>query len=251
VSAGPRHTFRYRVGEVPGEGAIIALAPEDAHHLARVVRRRAGEVVEVVDPAGRVWPAVVRRTGPEAQVEVAGPARDAWPVAPVDVYLGMCEWGRVDWAVEKLTELGVRSLTLFASERARRPPDAEAWPRRRERLERVAAAALRQSGRGALPRLGMLVRFAAVLGELRPGEAFVLDPRAGTPLGAALAAAPPSVAPQVVVGPDAGLADGEVAAACEAGAVAGALGPGMLRAETAALAGAVLALGRTGHLGAP
>ena len=129
----------------------MVLSDADAHHLARVVRRGPGDEIELIDPEGRLWAA--RGAAHRARRwPCACPTRraaGAAPAAGVALYLGLAEWGRVDTAVEKVVELGVGEVALFTSERARRVPEPDAWRRRRERLQRVAEAAARQSGRRA------------------------------------------------------------------------------------------------------
>jgi 16S rRNA (uracil1498-N3)-methyltransferase len=237
-----RHVFRYLAPEPPGAGREIALSADDGRHLARVVRRRPGDPVELIDAEGRLWPATVLTLEPRATVRVGdGPPRPA-PVAPIALYQGLAEWGRLDTLVEKAVELGVWEITLFASERARRVPGPEAWERRRARLARVAEAAARQAGRPPLGALRGLVPFDGVLDAITPGEGYLIDPRGERPLPSAIdtgSAASARVA--LVVGPDAGFSAAEVDAARAAGLRVAHLGPAVLRAETAAIAAVTLA----------
>lgn len=232
-----RHTFRYLVGGAPARGDEVILSEADAHHLARVVRRRPGDAVEVIGDDGTVWPAVVVRTAPDVvlRVDADGPRGRATGV-PVTLYQGLIEWGRMDTVVEKAVELGATEVVVFASERARRVPDAEAWGRRRERLQRVAAAAARQCGRAPVPAVRGLVPFGEITGRLEGG--FLIDPRGDAALQAGSGAPAGPVA--LVVGPEAGFSDAEVASARAAGMRVRHLGPTVLRAETAALAALAL-----------
>jgi 16S rRNA (uracil1498-N3)-methyltransferase len=238
-----RHVFRYVVHQAPVAGSEVELSRADAHHLARVVRRAPGDEVELVDPEGRLWPARVLTTGPVVTVRVdedREPTRA--PSARVALYLGLAEWGRVDTAIEKVVELGVEEVALFTSERARRVPEPDAWRRRRERLQRVAEAAARQSGRGPLRRVRGLLAFGEVTAEIPSGEGFLIDPRGDAPLTSAISAGGGSVARvALVVGPDAGFSEGEVAGARAAGLSVAHLGPAVLRAETAAIAAVTIA----------
>ncbi|HWH15297.1 MAG TPA: RsmE family RNA methyltransferase [Miltoncostaeaceae bacterium] len=246
-----RHTFRYLLTAPPAPGATVMLAPADAHHLSRVVRRRAGDPVEMIDADGRVWPAVVVDTGAEARVRLADGPRPGPPPAPVVLAQGLAEWGRLDTLVEKCAELGVPRIVLLTTERTRRVPDPDAWRRRRERLVRVAQAAARQSGQSHLPAVEGLVPAAAALAG--PGERVMLDGRGDRPLGAHLAGRPDAAAQlTLLVGPDAGWSGHEVAAARAAGVAVCTLGAATLRAETAGLVAVTLALAAAGHLdGAP
>ena len=242
-----RHTFRYLVTEAPYAGAEVVLSEADAHHLARVVRRGPGDEVELIDPDGRLWPAQVLSTEPVVIVRVAEdrPPTEA-AAARVALYLGLAEWGRVDTAVEKVVELGIGEVVLFTSERARRVPEPDAWRRRRERLQRVAEAAARQSGRGPLGRVRGLLAFDQVTSEIPPGEGFLIDPRGDAPLTSAIPSGGGSVARvALVVGPDAGFSDAEVNRARAAGLAVAHLGPAVLRAETAAIAAVTVAASRS------
>ena len=234
-----RHTFRYLVAGTPEEGREMPLSQADTHHLVRVVRRRPGDRVEVIDSDGGLWPAVVVRTDPVAAVRIeAARPRVAAP-ARVILFQGLAEWGRLDMVVEKAVELGVGEVTLFASERARRVPPPDAWERRRERLDRVAAAAARQCGRAPLPPVRGLVPFEHVLAHVPSGEGYLIDPRGDAPLPSVIGAAAERIA--LVVGPDAGFSDAEVTMSREAGLTVCHLGSVVLRAETAALAAVAIA----------
>ena len=97
--------------------------------------------------------------------------------------------------------MGVGPLTLFASERARRVPDDDAWARRRERLDRVPRAAARQAGASAVGRVRGLLAFERVVAEIPAGEGFLIDPRGEAPLPTAIAAGGASARVSLVVGP--------------------------------------------------
>ena len=124
-----RHVFRYAVPADPVVGEEIELPPDDSRHLARVVRRRPGDTIELIGPDGRLWPGVVVRTGPVAAVRATG--EGAEPAPPrVALYQGLAEWGRLDMVAEKAVELGVGPLTLFASSASAGPPrDSREAPR--------------------------------------------------------------------------------------------------------------------------
>ncbi|MGE0029197.1 MAG: 16S rRNA (uracil(1498)-N(3))-methyltransferase [Thermoleophilia bacterium] len=235
-----RHVFRYAVADDPGTGGEIALAPEDAHHLTRVVRRGAGDPVELIGPDGRIWPAVVVAAGPAATARATGEPREPAPPR-VALYQGLAEWNRIDVVVEKAVELGVGPVTLFASERARRVPDDDAWARRRERMDRVAAAAARQAGTAGVGRVRGLLAFDAVVAGIPAGEGFLIDPRGELTLPTAVADGGTSARVSLIVGPDAGFSEAEVARARDAGLAVCRLGPTILRAETAAVAAMAIA----------
>jgi len=248
VSASPAHRFRYVVAEEPAAAGRVLLGDADSHHLARVVRRRAGDEVEAIAPSGLIWPCAVVDPGPPAVLAVTGPPRTAPVVPPVDLWVGLCDAGRLDLVAEKAAELGVRSLGVMATARARRVPDARAWAKRAERMARVAEAAARQSGRGTWAAPGPLIPFDHVLSQIVPDQGVILDPRATAPLAQVMRERAHDAPVVLLVGPDTGFDDAELAAAAARGVACAGLGEGMLRTETAAIAAAVLATsGRAGE----
>lgn len=234
-----KHTFRYRV-EQPPAGSELLLAADDSHHLARVVRRVAGDAVELIDGDGAIWPATVLDPGPPSRVQVGATPRPAPPLIPLHLVVGLAEWGRLDLVAEKATELGVPSLTLFSSARTRRVPDAAAFASRRERLHRVGEAAARQSGRARGIAVGELQTLETVLATCDPAATLLVDATGERRLGEALRGADARPV-QVIVGPDAGFAPAEIAEATARGVVVVTLGPAILRTETAAIAVAAVA----------
>ena len=243
------HTFRYLIDHEPVPGERVALPAADAHHVSRVVRRTVGDGVEVIDPGGLIWTATLVAVGDPTVLEVADAPPRRSRQAPLTLYIGLCDWGRLDMAVEKCTELGVARIVVFAGRRSQRIPGPGAWDRRRERFVRVARAAARQSGQGTVPEIDGVWSFAAVQAALGDGHAIVLDPGGAIPLTRALEQIPPGARLAVVIGPDAGLAPDELAQARAAGAEVCHLGDTTLRAETAAIVAAGIVLAATGHLG--
>ena len=243
-----RHTFRYAVTGVVEPGATVELTPDDTHHVTRVVRRGAGDEIEVIDAAGRIWPAVVDGLGPPVRVRLAAAPRPGPPAAAIDLFLGILDWGRLDLVVEKCTELGVDRITVFTSDRARRRVDQAAFARRLDRMSRLVEAAARQSGRGARPDLRGLVPFSAMVDAVEATQTFLVDARGDAGLGDTLRARSLARA-TIVVGPDAGFSDDEVTRARTRGLAVCGLGTATLRAETAALVATALAAEALGFLG--
>lgn len=234
-----KHRFRYIVhGVTPDD--VITLSDEDAHHLVRVVRRGVGDPLEILDENGRVWDATVTETSPFVRVRVGPAPRRALRRPDLELAVGLAEWGRLDLVVEKATEIGVRRIVIVRTERAGRIPDAAAFAKRRERMDRVAEAALRQSGHSLAPVVDGIVDLAAVLTAEDDRRVIVVDPRGSSSLGDLCRSAGGGPL-RLVVGPDAGFSEREIASAVAAGCGIARLGEGILRAETAALMSAAIA----------
>ena len=244
-----RHVFRYLVDGDPAEGDLISLCDDDSHHLSRVVRRQVGDPVEVIAPAGDLWPCEVVTVGRPATVRVGGPALPAPAACDVTLWVGLTERGRLDLGAGRAAELGVRRRGVVVTARAKRVPDADAWDRRAARMQRLAVSAARQSGRGVRPIQMGLVPWAHVIETTPSGQGIILDPRAGTSLDDALGTRAGGDAVTLLVGPDTGFSDGEADEAVAGGFTAVQMGAGVLRAETAAITAAALTLGALGGLG--
>jgi 16S rRNA (uracil1498-N3)-methyltransferase len=235
-------------GPAPAPGAAGVLDERAAHHLFRVLRRRAGDAVELVGADGRVVAAELegsaREPGARALEELAPTAEPHPPI-----HLGQCliKSDRLDWLLQKGTELGVAGIALLRSRRSEVRLTGERLEKRRRHWRGVTIAALEQSGRSRLPDLSVgdldpWLEREAPTGTLR----LVLAP------GAPPAPWPPGARPDAVellVGPEGGLAPEEVEAARDAGFLPWGLGPRVLRAETAPLAALAVLQFAFGDLG--
>ena len=218
-----RHVHRVFVAGRHAPGAEVDLAPGDRRHLERVLRLGPGAHLEVVDEGSVLFAATV---GAHGRV-VLGEMLDAGDPDPGPALWLALAGARADVAVEKATELGVRSIGALVCERSKGTPRLDRW-------RRVADAAARQAKRRTRPELLGPAPFGTVVTE--PG-AVVLDHE--DPAAVPFAAGPEAV---ILVGPEAGLSDAERAAARAAGALLARLGDGVvLRSETAALAATALA----------
>lgn len=199
--------------------AAPTLDDSTAHHLRRVLRLRDGEVVTATDGAGQ-WLAGRLAGG---AFEADGPIeRSERPVSPTTVAVAPPKGERLEWLVQKCTEIGVDDVVLLVAERSVVRWEGERGERQLERLRRIAAEAAMQSRRVWLPTVTGPLPASAVL----PG-AVVAEPD-GRPL-----AGSDSV---VAIGPEGGWSAAELALA--AGRVS--LGPNILRVETAAIVAATL-----------
>ncbi len=209
------------------------LAPEDAHHLGRVLRMRPGDPLTVGDGAGAFRTAVL---GADASVEPTGEVRTAPRPAPeITVGFALVKGDKPELVVQKLTELGVDRIVPFRADRSVVRWDEAKAAKAVERLRAVAASAAAQCHRPHLPQVADVTSLDALLDPgAQMGPVAVAD-RTG---------APPSLSwPAILVGPEGGWSDRE--RALPVARVA--LGGHVLRAETAAVtAGALLAALRAG-----
>ncbi len=206
--------------------AFPELDAADRHHLERVLRLHPGDELTVSDGAGGWRPC---RFGPV--LEATGDVRrDPEPSPSLTVGFAVVKGERPEWAVQKLTELGIDRIVPFVAARSVVRWDGHAARKHVARWRRVAREASVQSRRTRLPVVEELARFDQLAG--RPGAALA-DPDGD----------PPWLATTVLVGPEGGWDRAEL----DAPLPRMALGPGVLRTETAAVsAGALLCALRGG-----
>ena len=211
---------------------------DDAHHLGRVRRIRAGEVVTAADGRGR-WRTYEVTDVRTSEVEVRATSADRREprLAPaLSVACSLTKGDRPEVVVQKLTELGVDTILLLRAARSVVRWDAPRATAAIDRLRKVAREAGAQSRRARLPVVDGPVAPHELVG--RPG--LVVADVGGVP--AAAVPAPASGEWTLAVGPEGGFDDAELAAFGDVPRLG--VSPFVLRAETAALAGAAALAGR-------
>ena len=232
---------RLHCTEPLASGLHLALPPGPARHV-QVLRLQPGDALTLFDGRGGEYDAVVAHMGrSEVRVTVgAHHAKECEASVAVHLAVGMPANERMDWLVEKATELGVASIQPLLAERSVLRLAGERAQKKQAHWQGVAIAACEQSGRNRVPLVHPVRPLAEWLAaQAQPG--LVLSLRAGT---RALAAAGASGDVTLLSGPEGGLATAEEDAALARGWTPVHLGPRVLRAETAPLAAlAVLTLG--------
>jgi len=237
------------------ESVELALSDADRHHLSRVVRLVPGDRVVVVDTDGAEAEATLVEVSQERVLADVGP-KVVRPKRPrVVLAPAIARRERMELTVQKTTELGVAEIWPVVTSRCVVRLDEERSGKRAERWRRIAEEAAKQSQRADVP----VVREPMTLTQLA-SEAGAFDvvlvpweeaAAAGLGIGAALdaAGALPDTSVLIVIGPEGGLSDVEVATLEAAGGVVVTLGDTVLRTETAAVVAVALAEYELGALG--
>ncbi|MEZ0241868.1 MAG: 16S rRNA (uracil(1498)-N(3))-methyltransferase [Sphingomonas sp.] len=227
----PDSTPRLFVEQELAPGAHIRIDGGQAHYLVSVMRMKAGDPVKLFDDRTGEWLAVAAHIGKrDLSLDVTQLLRPREPVPDLWLCVAPIKKGRIDWVAEKACELGVDKLQPVLTRRT--VVD-------RLNLERLRAhmiEAAEQCGRTALPSLAEPVKLTALLRDWPAGRAlFFADETGGLPAAEAMRARPGPAA--ILIGPEGGF-DTEEREAIRAHpqAVGIALGPRILRAETAAAA---------------
>ena len=224
-----------------------ATIDEAAHrHLIKVLRLAPGAAIQVFDGAGTVIEARIASVG-KASVEITLGERFHVSAPPCAITLlqSLPRGERMDFIVQKTTELGVARIVPVLSEFGMVKPSAT----RRQRWQTIAEEAARQCGRADVPDIADFLTLRPALAQFsgKAGARFMLwEGERARSFRAALAAGPREVA--LLVGPEGGFSHAEVGAAGEAGFIPVSVGPRILRAETAAMVAVALAQAAAGGL---
>ena len=229
-------------------GDTIDLTGDEGRHAARVKRLGAGEAVAVGDGRGLVLQCTVAEVLADGlrlsvRERVTVPARRPRIV----VVQALPKGERAELAVEVLTELGADEIVPWAAERSIAQWHGARGERAREKWQRTAREAAKQSRRAWVPTVAPLASTERVAALLDGRTGVVLHEAATVPLAALDLAPEPDVV--VVVGPEGGISDGELAVFVAAGARVVRLGAEVLRTSTAgaaALAALSVRFGRWG-----
>jgi 16S rRNA (uracil1498-N3)-methyltransferase len=217
-----------------GPGAQFALAPEAAQHVGKALRLKAGDAIVVFDGRGGEYEAILQRIDRDRVDVKLGAWRDVEVESGLEVGLvqGLPEADKMDWIIQKSVELGARWIQPVICDRSVVRLSAERAAKREAHWRRVAIAACEQSGRNRIPEVRSTLTFNAWLALRSPIERWMLTPGAA-PLAERTR---PEGAFELVIGPEGGLSDRERDLALSLGSVPVALGPRVLRTETASVA---------------
>ncbi len=230
---------RWIADEVSGNQA--ALTGAHADHLVRVLRARTGQEYDIVADGvlrrGRISGIGAARVEFELGEEVTVPA----VAANVALLLAVFKFDRMEWAIEKCTELGVQRIVPVIARRTETHL-ASAAVKRSERWGRIALQASEQSRRTTPPDIGVPMKVRDATG-LSGGLRVVLsEAEPETLLRDVVAANESAQEVLLAIGPEGGWTEDELQLFREEAWISASLGPTILRAETAAIAAAAITL---------
>lgn len=227
---------RFFVSGSHTEGDSVQFNGSDAHRIRDVLRLRSGDAIEVIDSAANTYRAIVECSARAVSATLAERlAQTQQKSAGIDVAQGLPKGQKMDFVVEKLTELGVDAIIPLESERA---VVTSVGTEKIDRWRRLAKNAAQQCGRSDIPAIEKPRSFAALLQTFSQYDAvlFPWELASGPPARETLPALIRSAKRiLVVIGPEGGFSHREAEEAAAAGAHLISLGPRILRTETAAL----------------
>ena len=226
---------RLFVSAALGNGAGLELAGEQARYLGRVLRARVGDRISVFNGDDGEWSAeILAITKGTVRLALIGPVPNE-AESPLKVHLvqGISRGERMDFVVQKATELGVKRITPVLTDYGVVRLDGRRAEKRRVHWQRIAESACEQCGRVRPPLVDAPIALNRWFGEFSGDSTqYVLQPGAGKPLDDNQA---PTTKVCLLIGPEGGFSDREYGDAAAAGFDAVSLGPRVLRTETAAV----------------
>lgn len=201
-----------------------------AHYMNKVLRLPIGAQVQLFDGSGFEFIGTIVNASKKQLSVLLEQRITGLACSPLEIHLGqgLSRGERMDWVVQKATELGVSSITPLWSEHCEVRLDSERAEKRRQHWQQIAISACEQCGRTKVPQILPPTPLAHWQQQIKSELKLVLHPDA-VALGSH--AKPSSLA--LLIGPEGGLSEDEVTAAQQHGFVAASFGPRVLRTETA------------------
>lgn len=234
-------------------GQMAAITGPDVKHISKVLRMNVGESITLLDGTGLVYHGEITEIKKEEVVcRILGREKSTFePTIKVTLVQGIPKGDKMETIIQKCTELGVDQVIPLAAERSVVKLDGRKAAERQERWQRVAAEAAKQCRRSGIPRVQRLCQWEELLSRIPPG-ALVLMPwedEKKQSLRQVLEQAAHPGEVYILIGPEGGFGDREVALAVERCFSLVTLGPRILRTETAGPSVLTMVLYHYGELG--
>lgn len=223
---------RFFIAETAGES--VSITGPDVKHIRDVLRLGAGAVIEVVDTTPSLCEVEIEHISRDAVIGIVLSRREPEATSPqVYLYQGLPKAGKIDIIIRQATEIGVAGVTPVLTERvvvALEPGKAE---KKSARWQKIAEEAAKQSHRLSVPKIGTPLDWASTLGELPGFDQVVVfwEEERDRLLSEVLKSEASRIA--LIVGPEGGLSEGEIADLKALGAEVASMGENILRTETA------------------
>jgi 16S rRNA (uracil1498-N3)-methyltransferase len=213
----------------------LALGADAAHHVARVLRMQSGDALLLFNGDGSEYRATIASIDKKSVSVQIGSAVENTRESPLAIHLGIAisKGDRMDWVIQKATELGVAQITPLQTERVEVRLNNEREEKKLAHWQATAISACEQCGRNRIPTIHSPATLMTWLDTVKADAKFVLHHRSEITLEES-AEKPKRIA--LLIGPEGGLSDMEITLAEQKNFAPLRLGPRVLRTETAPLA---------------
>ncbi|MBO4944343.1 MAG: 16S rRNA (uracil(1498)-N(3))-methyltransferase [Muribaculaceae bacterium] len=210
----------------------LTLPESDSGHAIKVLRMQAGDELQVIDGRGNCYTcriAAPDRKRTRVEIVESRPMPLPWPQQIVLAVAPTKHIDRMEWAVEKVTEIGVNRIIPVVADRSERR-DLKV-----ERLERIAVSAMKQSLKGVLPRIDPLTPVMDVIDGFKEYNRFIAYCDRSIPRLLLAREYQPEKNTIILIGPEGDFSPEEIRSALDSSWKPVSLGPCRLRTETAAI----------------
>ena len=217
-------------------GAAAYLCEEDARHATRVLRMREGEGCELFAD-GRRFSGEIASIGEEVEVRILSELPSTEAKLRITLYQGLPKADKMELIVQKSVELGACAVVPVAMSRCVVQLDAKDGRKKQERWQKIAREACKQSGRCEMMQVLEPISFKQLLAKLPQHQAAIVpwEDARGYSLARFHQEHPEITDLAIVIGPEGGMSEDEIARMKEASCQSVTLGPRILRTETAGL----------------
>ena len=218
------------------QGDVAFLCEEDARHATRVLRMREGEACELF-AAGRRFSGEIASIGEEVEVRILSELPSTEAKLRITLYQGLPKADKMELIVQKSVELGASAVVPVAMSRCVVQLDQKDGRKKQERWQKIAREACKQSGRCEMMQVTEPISFKNLLTKLAAHQAAIVpwEDARGYSLARFHQEHPEITDLAIVIGPEGGMSEDEIARMKDANCRSVTLGPRILRTETAGL----------------
>jgi len=220
------------------QNGMLRVEGDEVRHIRRVLRLKAGDEIAVFNGSAKEYEGKIVEEGPSSVVIMIQNIHSSKRESPLEVTLAqsLLKGEKMDYLIQKATELGVKEIIPFFSSRSVPLLEKSRRLRRHHRWERIAIEASKQCGRGVVPKIEPLQDYSEMLQNISQDFLrLILWEKEGTRLKEVLEGSKEKVKIFFIVGPEGGLSQKEIGDAKEKGFIPVTLGKRILRSETASL----------------
>lgn len=237
---------RFFATEAPS-GNSMYLFGDDARHIGRSLRMRLGDVITVCYEKTDYSCKILKISDEVIELEVLSSEPSSEPSIDLILYMAMPKLDKLELIVQKATELGAVKIVPVMTQRCVSRPDEKQFFKKRERLERIAFEAAKQSGRGIVPKVSDIISLKECVKQMQELDlGLICYEKGGKPLNEFEYAQKSSIG--IFIGSEGGFDADEVKLCEDSGILPVWLGTRILRCETAPIAAISIIMNLTGNM---
>lgn len=228
-------------------GNSMNLYGDDARHIGRSLRMRLGDIITVCHDKTDYSCRILRISDEVIELDILSSEPSSEPSIDLVLYMAVPKLDKLELIVQKATELGAVKIVPVLTQRCVSRPDAKQFSKKRERLERIALEAAKQSGRGIVPEVSDIISLKECVDQMRELDlGLICYEKGGKPLNEFEYEGKSSIG--IFIGSEGGFDCEEVQLCEKAGIEAVWLGTRILRCETAPIAAISIIMNLTSNM---